>query len=155
MENRQTTSTSLLDTSGLKVKDVYVVYHCRENVRWFFRGLKYGFQHVELAQPIYYGPGLSDVAWLHTLPTFETLDVELVTTPDPPWVRCPASTVQRVTAMRPLGSVRQWFHIGPITCVEAVKWVLGINSFFVRTPWQLFRYIQARGGVIHSGRRRQ
>lgn len=150
----QTTSTSppsalsLLDTPGLKTKDCYVVYHPRNAHFWWTNRLKQGFRHVEVAQPIYFGPGLRDVVWLHILPTFETLDVELATTPEPPWVRCPGSTVQKVTATRPLYAVRQWFHVGPISCVETVKMVLGINALFIRTPFQLYRYINRRGGVI-------
>lgn len=139
---------SLLDTPGAKVRGWFVVYHARIPQRWWMRYVKQGFRHVELARPISYGPALSDVIWLHVLPTFETLDAEVALDPTPPWVRCPQSAIQHVRAVRPLGRVRQWFHIGPFSCVEAVKWALGINSFWVRTPYQLYRYIQRRGGVI-------
>lgn len=141
-------TTSLLETDGKKVREWYVVYHQRDAFYWFTKYLKPGFRHVELARPLQYGPAVSDVAWLHVLPTFETLDVELATDPQPPWVRCPKSTCQKVTAIRPLGKVRQWFHLGPISCVEIVKSALGINAFWVRTPYQLYRYIQKRNGVI-------
>lgn len=146
---------SLLDTLGMRVNEFYLVYHDRQVRRWFFRPLKRGFRHVELARPIYYGPGINDVVWLHVLPMFEMFDVELSTDARPPWVRCPDSTVQRVTAMRPLGSVRSWFYLGPLTCVEAAKWALGIHSFWVRTPYQLFNYIRKRNGIVINGRRRQ
>ena len=147
---KTTAPTSLLDTAGCLVSTWFVVYHRRDWTRWFFRGLKPGFQHVELARPIYYGPGVNDVAWIHVLPMFEMLDVEIATDPQPPWVRCPQSTVQKVTAIRPTGKVRQWFHIGPFSCVEMVKTALGINSFWLRTPWQLYKYIAHRNGVIRS-----
>lgn len=141
---------SLLDTEGLKIRDWYVVYHHRiPHFRWA-GWLKPGFRHVELARPIYYGPGLNDVVWHHVLPTFEMLDVELSTDPRPPWVKCPGSTVQKVTASRPYWKVRSWFDIGPITCVEIVKFALGIQAFWVRTPWQLYQYIAKRQGVIKS-----
>lgn len=146
---------SLLDTAGMKVRDWYVVYHDRIPYRRVFKYLKPGFRHVELARPIYYGPGVDDVAWIHVLPMLEMFDVELSTDPRPPWVRCPDSTVQKVTALRPLWSVRSWFDMGPPTCVEAAKWALGVRAFFVRTPWQLFNYIRNRNGVLISGRRRR
>lgn len=146
---------SLLDTEGMKVTEWFVVYHDRQVRRWIFRWLKPGFKHVELARPIYYGPGINDVAWIQVLPMFEMFDVELSTDPRPPWVRCPNSTVQKVTAMRPLGQVRDWFYVGPQTCVEATKWALGIRSFWMRTPWQLFKFIQKHGGVVINGRRRR
>lgn len=88
--------------------------------------------------------------WLHILPTFEMLDAEVALDPTPPWTRCPESTVVKVTASRPLGHVRQWFHLGPMSCVEIVKNALGINAFWVRTPYQLYRYINRRNGVITS-----
>ena len=139
---------SLLDTAGLKVRDWYVVYHPRQPYFRFTKYLKQGFRHVELARPIYYGPRIEDVAWQHVLPTFEMLDVELSTDPRPPWTRCPQSTVQKVTATRPLYSVRSWLDIGPPTCVEFVKAALGVRAFWVRTPWQLYKYIRKRGGVL-------
>ena len=141
---------SLLDTAGMKTRNWFVVYHHRIPFFRFTKWLKPGFRHVELARPVQYGPGLSDVFWLHVLPTFEMLDAEVSLDPTPPWVRCPQATIQHVTASRPLGNVRQWFHIGPVSCVEIVKNALGINAFWVRTPWQLYQYINRRGGVIIS-----
>lgn len=152
--SQATTNTSLLDLVGMKVREWMVVYHHREPYYSFTKFLKPGFRHVELTRPLYYGPNVTDVAWLSVLPTFEMLDVELGHDPTPPWVRCPNSTVQKVTAIAPLMSVRSWFDIGPPTCVEVVKMALGIRAFFVRTPWQLHQYIAKREGIINSGRRR-
>jgi|SRR5580658_1785619 hypothetical protein len=145
---------SLLNTVGCKVVEWYAAYFHREAHYWFTKYLKPGYRHVELTRPLYYGPGLEDVVWLQLLPTFETLDVDLCTDPRPPWVRFPSVTVQKVTAVRPLLAVRSWFDVGPPTCVEVAKAALGINAFWVRTPWQLFQYIQKHNGVIISGRRR-
>lgn len=152
MKMQSLTSPSLLDTVGCKVREWYIVYHHREPFYSFTKLLKPGFRHVELTRPMYYGPGVNDVAWLNVLPMFEMLDVDMNSDPTPPWVRCPSSTVQKVTAIAPLMSVRSWFDIGPPTCVEVVKMALGIRAFWVRTPWQLYQYIQKRQGVI-SGRR--
>lgn len=143
---------SLLDTPGYKVRDWYLVYHRRDAHAWWGKWLKPEFRHVELAQPLYFGPGLNDVVWLQVIPTYEMLDVELCTDPRPPWVRCPDSTIQKVTGARLLGTMRSWCDFGPPTCVEVVKMMLGFRSFWIRTPYQLFKYIQRRGGVIISKR---
>lgn len=153
--SRETTSTSLLDLADHKVRDWYVVYHHREPYYSFTKFLKPGFRHVELTRPLYYGPNVEDVAWLNVLPTFEMLDVELAHDPRPPWIKCPDSTVQKVTAIAPLMSVRSWFDIGPPTCVEVVKMALGLRAFWVRTPWQLYQHIAKCEGIINSGRRRR
>lgn len=141
---------SLLDTAGAKIRDWYVCYFPRTPYFKFAHALKQGFRHVELARPVRYGPELSDTVWLHVIPTFETLDAEVSLDPTPPWVRCPEATIQRVRATRRTGAVRSWWDMGPPTCVETVKAALGINAFFVRTPWQLYKYIDQRGGVIRS-----
>jgi hypothetical protein len=141
---------SLLDTPGLRTVEWFVVYHRREHYRWWGKYLNPDFRHVELVRPFQYGPGISDVAWLQLLPNSDILDVDLCIDPRPPWVVCPSSTVQKVTvAFRPL-RMRSWFDIGPFTCVEATKAALGIRAFFVRTPYQLYKYILRRNGVLIS-----
>jgi hypothetical protein len=127
-----------------------VVYHAREQYRWWGKYLNPRFRHVELMRPLQYGPRVEDVAWLHVQPTYEMIDADLCADPRPPWVRWPGCVVQRVTAMRTVGSMRSWFDVGPQTCVEVVKMFLGIRAFWVRTPYQLYRYVAARDGVINS-----
>jgi hypothetical protein len=117
---------------------------------WWAKWLRPGFRHVELTRAVRYGPGMSDVLWLSLLPSVEMLDAEIGFDARPPWVRCPGSAFQRVTATRPVGSMRQWWHFGPLSCVEIAKMALGVNAFAVRTPWQLYQYIQRRDGVIQS-----
>lgn len=141
---------SLLDTVGMKTTEWWLAYHDQVAHFRFMEWLKPGFRHVELTRSVRYGPALSDVLWLSVLPTVEMLDAEIGFDPKPPWVRCPGSTFQRVRAAHPVGSMRQWWHFGPLSCVEIAKMALGINAFFVRTPWQLYQYIQRRDGAITS-----
>ena len=141
---------SLLDTAGMVHSEWYLVYHRRDAVRWWGKFMPRGFRHVELARALRYGPGLSDVAWLYMIPAYEMLDVELSQDSRPPWVRWPESTCQKVVAMRRCGSMRSWFDIGPTTCVEVVKMALGFRAFWVRTPFQLYKYINRHRGVINS-----
>lgn len=146
-----TKSLDLFDTAGSKVREWYVVYHPRTPYYRLSGLMKQGFRHVELVRPLQYGSGVNDVMWLQLLPTFEMLDADVCIDPRPPWVMCPNSTVQKVTAVRKMPSVREWFHVGPVSCVEVAKFALGIKSFWVNTPYQLFKYIQRRNGVIITG----
>ena len=139
---------SLLDTPGLRTVEWWVTYHYRSEYRWWGKYLNPYFRHVEITRPVQYGPGISDVMWLQLLPGTDILDVDLSMDPRPPWVVCPEATIQKVTVVYKPGRMRSWFDIGPLTCVEVVKAALGIRAFFVRTPLQLFNYIQRRHGVI-------
>jgi hypothetical protein len=141
-------SLSLLDTAGSKTREWYVCYFPRTPYYRVAHLWKQGFRHVELTRPLQYGPKPSDVMWLNLLPTFETLDVEVSYDPRPPWVKVPEVTIQKVTAVRHTPSVREWFHVGPVSCVEIAKFALGIKSFWIYTPWQLYKHIDRRGGVI-------
>lgn len=140
---------SLLDVGGLDTADWHVIYMNRAQDYWWAKRLKDGFQHVWLAKPISYGPQVSDTMWLRVDPCMPFTHADVQFHPQPPWVHDHSMTVQRVTCARP-PTVRDWFSVGPATCVETVKAFLGINAFFVRTPWQLHQYIQNRGGVIVS-----
>jgi hypothetical protein len=147
-------SLSLLDTPDCKIREWYCCYFPRTPYYWFAHLWKQGYRHVELTRPLQYGPKPADVMWLNLIPTFETLDVEVSHDPRPPWVKVPGAVVQKVTVIRATPSVRSWFDIGPPSCVEIAKTALGINAFWVRTPWQLWKFIAKRNGVIDSGRRR-
>ncbi len=139
---------SLLDTADMRIAEWYLVYHHRTAYYRLAHLLKPGFRHVELCRPIQYGSALTDVMWLEVYPNFEMLTVDVNFDPRPPWVRCPQATIQKVTAARRMPSVRTWWQFAMPSCVEVAKNALGINSFWLRTPWQLYKYIRARGGVI-------
>lgn len=151
-KTRLRTRVDLTDSFGVKIREWYVVFHAREG-HWIFKWLKPGFQHIELTRPEYFGPGPTDCVWLNVLPTFELLEADISTDPRPPWLKCPTSTVQKVTTLQPFKKLRSRWDMGPPTCVEVAKMVLGIRAFWVRTPWQLHEYISKRGCVI-DGRRR-
>lgn len=145
---------SLLDMQGCTATRWYVVYKDRENPRWWNTFLKPGFQHVEVWRPIRYGPQVSDIFWLVIDPGLEYLEAEVVFTPLPPWHTDTSLTVQYVVGLCRAKKVRDWFHVGPVTCVEMVKVCLGVKSFWLRTPWQLYRYIARRGGVLNARAKR-
>lgn len=142
---------SLLDlTADKRFAEWYVLYYARRPYFFWQRWVKQGFRHCELWRSYRFGKTLSDVVWLRLTPTFEILESGIDFDPTPPWLRWPGATVQKVTALTPCYKVRQWFHIGPVTCTETVKNALAINSFWVRTPYQLYRYIKRRNGVIKA-----
>jgi hypothetical protein len=150
MKTLPTTSpeVSLLDTAGFRYYEWTVVYYPRLPHYFWAKWLKQGFRHCELWRPYRYGEGVRDVAWLRVTPTFELLEAEIDFKGEPPWSRIPGCTVQPVKVLSKAYKIRQWFHFGPMTCTEFCKAALGINNFSMRTPWQLYKYIKQRAGVL-------
>lgn len=139
---------SLLDMQGRSATRWYAVYMNRENPRWWNFFLKKGFQHIELWRPVQYGPESRDLFWMVIDPGLEYLEAEIHFDPTPPWRRSNEYTVQHVMGLCRVKKVRDWFHLGPVTCVEMAKMCIGVRSFWVRTPWQLYKYIDRRGGKL-------
>ena len=137
---------SLLDTGGKETKTYWAVYLNRENKRWWNKFLKPDFQHVQLWSAEQYGPLPTDVLWVRVDPCLEMVDVQVLWS-GAPW-EIEGSHCQRVTTQAVRGRVREWFHFGPITCVELVKAHVGIRSLFIRTPWQLWKYLSKRPGTV-------
>lgn len=128
---------SLLDTAGHEVATWYVIFQNRSSPvsRW----LKHGFEHVQLWRPTRFGPGADDIVWLFVDPCMELIKTGILWGSMPPWELYPEATVQKVTMLKRSGRVREKFFAGPVTCVELAKAYLGIQSFWIRTPYQLYR----------------
>ena len=142
---------SLLDlTSDKRFAEWYVLYYHRKAYFWWQKYIKQGFRHCELWRPYKYGNNNLEVVWLRVTPTFELLESEIDFDPTPPWIRWPGATAQKVQVLARCFKVREKFHFGPVTCTETVKNALAINAFWVWTPWQLYRYIKQRNGVIRA-----
>ena len=140
---------SLLDlTEGQRYFEWWAIYYPREPHFFWAAWMKQGFRHCELWRPYPFVSAPTDVVWLRLTPTFEILESQIDIDPTPPWIRFPGVTAQKVQILSPAYKMRQWFTIGPPSCVETCKNALGINSFFTRTPWQLYQYIKKRDGVL-------
>ena len=140
---------SLLDLGkDIRLVEWYVVYYPRTPYFFWTEFLKQGFRHADLWRPQHFGPSLKDVMWLRLRPTFEILESYIDFDPTPPWIKHPGVTTQKVQVLSRSYKVREWFTFGPPSCVETIKNALGINSFWTRTPWQLYQYIAKRNGVL-------
>jgi hypothetical protein len=133
---------SLLDVGPEdRVIDWYVLFHPREPHRWWVRFLKPGFRHVDLMRP------LKD-SWLVLRLDLEILENHVEFDPTPPWIKYPEATIIPVTVLMRAHKSRRAFHIGPFSCVEFTKAALGITSFWLRTPFQLYKYLHRRNGIL-------
>jgi hypothetical protein len=122
---------SLLDLAYRHPIDVWVVFRDVPSVLTrsrFWRWLKPGFQHVEVWRETC---GL----WVRIDPTMEYVIPEIHEwSPAVLMNEALNPTIIRVRRSAPHGVIREPFHIGPLTCVEYAKALLGIRAFWVRTP---------------------
>lgn len=122
---------SLLATANTFPVEWWLVYTDTDRPYWWNPLLDPKFRHVAAYRR-------DGQVWLAYIPSAEFLDVQVLRTDAEPW---PAGAItQRVVALRREGGVRSRLFVGPITCVEHMKALLGIRAWFLRTPLQLYRY---------------
>lgn len=133
--------TSLIDLGENHEVDLCVVFMELDWQKFggrrspFWRLLKDGFRHVEIWKQ--FGP-----AWIRMGTAVECIKLDATTEP-PEVLLAPFSPkVLRVKRQVKQGVWREPFFVGPINCVELAKAFLGVRDFFVRTPYQLYRYLR-------------
>jgi hypothetical protein len=100
------------------------------------RRLRPGFQHVEVWR-------LDRGVWVRYDPCLEvvTLRAEM----EPPWRSIDknlAPTFLRVQRLVQTHRTRVHFHVGPLTCVDGAKSLLGMWAPLIYTPYQLYRRLR-------------
>lgn len=126
----RTRDFNLLDTIGRHPREWWLVYTLSERAHWWNRFLHPRFQHVSALRR-------EGALWVLVEPCGELLDIKLIADELTPWQLFPQAIIQRVVGMPHKHSLRSRFFLGPVTCVEHVKALLGISAWCVRTPRQL------------------
>ena len=121
---------SLFDYAGYSPTTWILIFCEPGKFRWWDYFFKAGFRHV-------YAVKFVGQYCLTFNPHLAFTDIEFDFA-EPELMVPPGATVLEVTAWRRIGRVRSAFYIGPPTCVESVKALLGIRSFMTWTPWQLY-----------------
>ena len=124
------------------VPRAWVVFCDNSELAWL-RLLKPGFRHCFIV--------LNDGDhWIAIDPLAPLLEVTVPPVPAgfdlPAWF---AGQGHRVVPAPVRRGLRRPAPVGPFTCVETCKRVLGLHARFVLTPWQLFRHLtgaEAAGG---------
>ena len=125
--------------TGYPVEVWLVFRNVRDARARAWRMLRPGFQHVEAWR-------LDRGAWARLDPCFEVSVPEVHL--DPPWSvvdKNLAPTFLRVRRVVRKRKLRVPFHIGPITCVDGAKAVLGMWAPLTLTPYQLYKRLVDEG----------
>ena len=133
--------TTARNDKALQPVTAYVVYSNDTNLPWL-RLLKKGFRHCALIMRKSDTPAV----WLVVDPLSHHLVIdEVVATAQnedlPAQLRRAGHTLQAVTSA---DAPRKTAPFLPLTCVEVIKRLLGIHSWRVHTPYQLYRYLQKK-----------
>lgn len=117
----------------------YLVFCDAAHRRWWDRVFRTpaGFSHV-------YALRWDGFNWLMFNPSLDVTEVAILPAADQNALDSflePGSTVVEVQAFRPIGRVRGRWWIGPMTCVEQIKALLGLSIGRVWTPQQLYLYL--------------
>jgi hypothetical protein len=135
----QPRSVSLLDLANRWPSEWWLVYTDLDKrtpvTRWLSKYLTPGFQHVQAVRR-------DGRNWIAVYPHLEYVDIQIIRSDETPWQMFKGCSVQHVVALPRDGRIYSPFHVGPWNCVEVVKSLLGIRSWWVRTPWQLFNYVK-------------
>lgn len=107
---------------------------------WWLRWLKPGFHHCMVCIR-------AQETWVLCDPLLHRTEVSVYpghgTATLLQWLH---DNAYRVVPVRRRNAPRRLAPIRPYTCVEAVKRHLGIRTWWIVTPWQLFRYLLGSRG---------
>lgn len=116
----------------------YVVFCEDEGRRYWWRATtRAGFRHV-------YALRWDGWNWLLFNPSAEYTEVAIIAVSSEDALGRlvpPGAKVLEVEAFRQRDRIRGRWWIGPMTCVEQIKGLLGLPVGFIWTPWQLYRYL--------------
>jgi hypothetical protein len=116
---------------------------CANGIRpsWWDRILRRGFRHCYVL--IWDG-----ACWLYVDPTLYRLHVSILDyyQEENPlaWIDDRDVHVLEVAVEAEPKRMRAPWSVGPLTCVEGCKAALGVRSFWLWTPWRLYRYLEKR-----------
>ncbi len=117
----------------------YVVFCSAKEYHWWdyiFR-TRAGFSHV-------YALRWDGFNWIAFNPSVEFTDIVILpgTSERALYDHIPkGATIVEVEAFRRCNRIRGRWWVGPMTCVEQIKALLGLSVGYVWTPWQLYQHL--------------
>ena len=125
--------TELLDPEGAALV-AFTGKSDLKKLRWLKPGYRHCLIAIKSQTHWIVCDSLAHQLRIDVLSDVDSIDLEF-------WFRCRGYRVVR-DCISPAPLRAQLFR--PFTCVEAVKRLLGVEAGWVMTPWQLYRYLNAR-----------
>jgi len=120
-------------------QDIWIVFTGKTDLK-ILRFFKKGFKHCFIILRTPFGWATIDPLYLNTDINF--YDDEDHKTSLPEWFSGQGCVVVHTQTMQPQYKIQM---PGIYSCVESAKKIIGLNKFFILTPWQLYKYLNKKG----------
>lgn len=125
-----------MDINPPLINEYYVVFTSSKHTSWMVRWQRPSFQHVYVVKKSEGG-----YFWIKVDPRSAATDVTTHLVSEYPHIRCLIKPDDVVLKVKCVIKEQERWTLCVINCVEVVKSLLGIRSFWTFTPWQLYKYI--------------
>lgn len=122
--------------SPTDTQEYWVVFTDSTAGNWMVRMLKAPFQHVYAIKKSEGG-----YFWIEINPRCAATDITTHLVSDYPHIRMLVKPDDVVLHVKCVIKEQERWTLCIINCVEVVKSLMGIRSFWTFTPWQLYRYL--------------
>lgn len=129
----------MVDHKATLTVDWFVIFGPSKYKKGIMRWIKPDFSHVYAMKK---SPG--GQFWIVINPLLALLDAEILLVDDYPHPRAYAGQDAVILPIRAVITQKPRWSLCVFNCVEVVKALLGIRSFWTWTPWQLFKYLKKR-----------
>lgn len=125
-----------METSKKTTVDWFIIFTQSRCKMWLMKFLKKNFSHVYAAKK---SPG--GQFWIIVNPLLPFLSCELLLVDQYPHPRLFVENGAVILPVKAYIKNEARWAFCVFNCVEVVKALLGIKSFWVFTPWQLYKYL--------------
>ena len=106
----------------------------------FLQFLKKGFRHCFVVMQ-------TENGWITIDPLYLNIDINHYRDKQkniflPQWFEQQGYKVVQAIINKP---TKRKIYFSPYSCVEVIKKIIGLNNFFIMTPWQLYKYLKKKG----------
>ncbi len=120
----------------------FVVFEHSPKKRWYHRYLKPDFHHCYAMKKT-----AAETTWIVINPHLSHVEIDYRSTdtfPEP--IDYAGHYCKIVEFKATIDPMKTTCQLGILTCVDILKRVLGIQSFRVQTPYQLYRHLEQHNG---------
>jgi hypothetical protein len=130
-----------VDKGSKNIQEYYIIFTSSKHDNWMIRMLTAPFQHVYAIKE---SPGKQ--FWIIVNPLVTHTDIDILPVSKYNHIRTLVHKNDKIIKVRANIKNKERWTFCVINCVEVVKSLLGIRSFWTFTPRQLYKYLRRHHG---------